>query len=195
MKIRIAFITTFLLVLSSATVMASVWQVDKDHAEIRFEVTHILTVVSGHFNKFEGNIDFHPDRPENGKIQFTVSVNSVDTNNGKRDNHLRSKDFFHADKFPEMTFVSDRISKIASGRYLLEGMLTVKDVSKKIKTEFEYLAPKPHPFAKGKKVSGFVTDFTLNRLDYAVGNGKFLKMGVVGRDVHVTIAVEALTSD
>lgn len=195
MKIKTVLITAFLLILSSTTGLASVWQVDKDHAEIRFEVTHILTTVSGHFNEFEGDMVFDPNQPENGKISFTVKVSSADTNNGKRDNHLRSKDFFHADKFPEMDFVSDRISKISNGRYLLEGMLTVKDVSKKIKTEFEYLAPKPHPFAKGKMVSGFVTDFTVNRLDYTVGNGKFLKMGVVGRDVHVTIAVEALTGE
>lgn len=195
MKVKTVLITSALLVLFYATAWASVWQVDKDHAEVRFEVTHILTTVSGHFNKFEGDMDFDPNRPENGKISFTVSVSSVDTNNGKRDNHLKSKDFFHADNFPEMTFVSDRISKTAGSRYLLEGKLTIRGVTKKIKTEFEYLAPKPHPFAKGKVVSGFITAFTLNRLDYNVGNGKFLKMGVVGRDVHVTIAVEALTEE
>lgn len=177
----------------SSPALAYDWAVDKDHTEIRFEVNHILTGVSGRFNEFKGEIHFDPDRPETGKFDFTVKVDSVDTANGKRDNHLRSKDFFDAGAFPEMKFRSTGISHIQGDRYALDGKMTIKGVSKDIRIEFTFLAPKPHPFEKKKNVAGFTTQFTLNRLDYSVGDGKFLKMGVVGKEVDVEIAMEALT--
>lgn len=185
-------ITAFVLIFSSQA-FAYNWVIDKDHSEIRFEVKHILTGVSGQFNEFEGKISFDPARPETGKFDFNVKVNSVNTNNGKRDNHLRSKDFFNVSNFPDMRFQSTGISHIQGDRYSLEGKMTIKGVSREIRIEFRFLEPKPHPFEKKKKVAGFITQFTLDRLDYSVGNGKFLKMGVVGKDVDVEIAMEALT--
>jgi polyisoprenoid-binding protein YceI len=172
---------------------ASQWTMDADHSEIRFKVKHILTTVSGQFTKFDGKLLFDPQMPEAGKFDFTVAVNSVDTNNGKRDNHLRSKDFFDADKFPEMKFSSSKIHHIKDNRYVLEGVMTIKDVSQKIQIEFEFFPARPHPFDKQKNVGGFQTNFTIPRLEYHVGDGKFVKMGVVGSDVEVEIAMEALT--
>ncbi len=190
---KILTISTILLL--APMVWASQWQIDPDHTEVRFEINHILTTVSGQFTQFEGDIFFNPDKPETGKLNFIVKVISVDTNNGKRDTHLRSKDFFEADKYPEMRFTSTKISKLSHSTFALEGMMTIKDVSKKIQTQFKFISPKPHPFAKGKKVGGFVTQFTIPRLDYHVGTGKFLKMGVVGSDVLVEISMEALTNE
>lgn len=169
------------------------WKIDPDHSEIRFQVKHILTTVSGVFNEFKGDINFDPQMPSKGKFNFTVNVKSVNTNNGKRDNHLKSKDFFSADRFPEMIFTSSRISHKMDNQYELEGKMSIKDVTKNIIIVFEFLNPTPHPFDKKNIVGGFVTKFTIPRLDYHVGNGKFLKMGVVGESVNVEIAVEALT--
>ena len=193
MKHIYSIIITAAALIFTSHAFAYNWEVDKDHAEIRFEVNHILTGVSGRFNEFEGKIFFDPARPETGKFDFTVKVDSVNTSNGKRDTHLRSKDFFNASAFPEMKFQSTGISHIQGDRYALEGKMTIKDVSKDIRIEFRFFEPKPHPFDKKKKVAGFVTRFPLNRLDYSVGNGKFLKMGVVGKEVDVEIAMEALT--
>lgn len=185
-------IPVIMVLFSWSASFAQTWQPDKDHTEIRFEIKHILTTVSGYFRDYDADISFDPEHPEKAKFNFTVKVKSVDTNIEKRDEHLATKDFFDAETYPEMTFVSQRITKLADGRYALEGMLTIKDVSKKIKTEFQYFAPKPHPFVKEKVVSGYITKFKLNRLDYHVGDGKFYKMGIVGQDVDVTITMEAL---
>ena len=194
MKNLIRFLSLFVLVFFSSQVSASQWSIDADHSEIRFEIKHILTTVSGQFAEFKGDIVFDPDKLDVGKFDFTVNVNSVDTNNGKRDNHLRSKDFFYSDKFPEMKFKSSKISHLKGNRYALEGMMTIKDVTKKINIEFQFFQPQPHPFDKKKNVSGFQTNFIIPRLDYNVGNGKFLKMGVVGSDVEVELTMEALTA-
>ena len=177
----------------SSQVSASQWSIDADHSEIRFEIKHILTTVSGQFAEFRGDIVFSPEKLDAATFDFTVNVNSVDTNNGKRDNHLRSKDFFYSDKFPEMKFKSSKISHLKGNRYALEGMMTIKDVTKKINIEFQFFQPQPHPFDKKNNVGGFQTTFIIPRLDYNVGNGKFLKMGVVGSDVAVELTVEALT--
>lgn len=181
------------LLLGIMPAAASQWQLDPDHSEIRFKVKHILTSVSGQFSGFKGDILFDPKHPEDGKFNFTVDVKSVNTHHGKRDNHLRSKDFFNADAYPEMRFISSRISHVKDNVYSLEGMMTIKDVTQNVKVMFRFLGPQPHPFMKDKHVAGFVTQFPVQRLDYHVGNGKFLKMGVVGNLVDVEIALEALT--
>ncbi len=184
---------TALLIFSSAN--ASQWQVDPDHTQIRFKVNHILTTVSGQFNAFQGDIVFDPDNLFSSHFDFVVQVKSVNTNHGKRDNHLRSKDFFNSDKYPEMKFKTSSVTHLKDNIYRLGGMLTIKDVTQKIEMDFHYLNPKPHPFVKGKNVGGFITRFSIPRLDYHVGNGKFLKMGVVGSRVDVEIEMEALTKN
>ena len=193
MKTLFRSLIVFSLFFFSSYASAFQWTIDADHSEIRFKINHILTTVSGQFTEFKGDVLFNPETPEAGKFNFTVNVKSVDTNNGKRDNHLRSKDFFNADKFPEMTFKSSKIHHLKGNQYALEGLMTIKDVSQKIQIGFKFFQPQPHPFDKKKKVGGFQTNFTIPRLEYDVGNGKFLKMGVIGRDVEVEIAMEALT--
>lgn len=193
MKILKSIVVLIICLFFTTAAWAFPWQVDQDHTQIRFEVRHILTGLSGTFTDFKGDIYFDPDTPATGRINFTVSVKSVNTNHGKRDTHLRSKDFFNADKYPEMTFSSSSISKVKDNIYQLEGMLTIKGVTKKIQTQFEFFNPRPHPFAKKMNVGGFVTRFAISRLEYGVGNGKFFKMGVVGDEVDVQIAMEALT--
>lgn len=192
MKLKKRLLIAIVLAFSWSTAYAQNWQADLPHTEIRFEIKHILTTVSGYFNDYKAVVSFDPEHLKNSAFDFTVNVKSIDTNNEKRDAHLNSPDFFDSDNYPEMRFVSKRISKLANGHYALEGLLTIKDVSKPIKTEFEYFPPHPHPMIKGKVVSGYATQFTLDRLDYNVGDGKFSKMGVVGQEVTVTITMEAL---
>jgi polyisoprenoid-binding protein YceI len=192
MKLKKTLLIAIALTFSWSTAYAQNWQADQPHTEIRFEIKHILTTVSGYFRDYKAIVSFDPEHIENSAFNFKVNVKSIDTNNEKRDIHLNSPDFFDSEKYPEMTFVSKKISKLANGHYELEGILTIKDVSKPIKTEFQYFPPQPHPMIKGKVVSGYATQFTLNRLDYNVGDGKFSKMGVVGQDVTVTITMEAL---
>jgi len=136
-------------------------------------------------------VAFDPDNLDQSKFNFIVTVNSVDTNNSKRDNHLRSKDFFDSDTFPVMAFNSSKITRITDNRYVLQGQLTIEDVTKTMDLEFSYFPSKPHPIMENNLVSGFYTQFDIFRLDFHVGNGKFLKMGVVGETANVEISMEA----
>ncbi|MBT4288007.1 MAG: polyisoprenoid-binding protein [Deltaproteobacteria bacterium] len=184
------FFAVFFVFILISSAFGYEWQFDKDHSEIRFQVKHILTTVSGSFGEFEGDVEFDPEMPEKGKFNFSVTVKSVDTENGKRDNHLKSKDFFEVDKFPEMTFKSTSISKKMNNMFQVAGVMTIKDVSKNMTIDLEFLDPVTHPFNK-KKLAGFISKFDIRRLDFGVGNGKFLKMGVVGEIVNVVLEGEA----
>lgn len=188
--LSMAFI--FFMVICSSAAMANQFDVDPDHSEIRFKVQHIYSTVSGRFTDFDGNIFFNPDALDTAKFDFSVKVKSVDTHNGKRDTHLRSKDFFDEAAFPVMTFKSLKTTRIENNRYALEGLMTLKDVTKKMVVELIYFPEKPHPFDKNKLVAGFVTAFDIQRLEFHVGNGKFHDLGVVGKDVAVEMSFEAL---
>lgn len=155
----------------TSTVYAAEWKVDPDHSEIRFRIRHIHTTISGQFPDFKGEIFFDPEDLDQSRFDFTVKVDSVDTKNGKRDNHLRSKDFFDADTFPVMSFASSKIIHKSGDMYELHGDMTIKGVTRSIQIPVQFFPPKPHPFDKKKLVAGFQSDFRLARLDYSVGNG------------------------
>ncbi len=172
--------------------MAIQWKVDADHSGIYFGINHIYSTVKGYFNEFESTIDFDPEHLADSRFDFTVNVKSINTNNGKRDSHLLSEDFFDAEKYPEMTFKSSAISRTAGNQYIVEGTLTIKDVSQTIRLPFTFFGVKENPFNKKQLVAGFETRLEIDRLAYHVGSGKFHQMGVVGKDVKVLITVEAI---
>jgi polyisoprenoid-binding protein YceI len=95
-----------------------------------FSIDHIYSTVRGHFDKFEGTVMFSPDDLANSRFDFEVEIDSVNTNNSKRDRHLNSADFFDSKKFPTMTFKSRAIKHVKDNQYTVEGTLTIKDVSK-----------------------------------------------------------------
>lgn len=192
MKLAHLYRSLALIFFLMSSVHAAEWKIDPDHSEIRFRIQHIHTPVSGHFTRFQGEIFFDPENLGESRFDFTVNVDSVDTRNGKRDNHLRSNDFFDAAAFPVMTFASSRITHTGANRYLLHGDMTIKGETRSIQIPFEFFPPKEHPFDKKKQVAGFQSLFRLNRLEYHVGDGKFLKMGVVGEYVDVELAMEVL---
>lgn len=189
---KLILIATALFVLGPATVMASAWKVDPPHSSIRFEIKHIYATVSGRFADFSGQVLFDPASPGKSKFDFTVKVDSINTGNAKRDNHLRSPDFFDATKYPEMVFESTRVQKKDDHTYVLEGNMTVKDVTKDVKLEMTYWGQKQNPLDKKVMVSGFDIRFKIDRLGYHVGGGKFFKMGVVGKEVSVFISLEMI---
>ena len=176
----------------SAHADAPAWSVDPAHSGVNFGIQHIYTTVSGHFDEFDGEIRFDPDNLGQSRFDFTVEVDSIDTNNTKRDNHLLSGDFFDAGQYPEMTFKSAAIKHLGEDNYAVEGTLTIRDVSRTITVPFTYFGSKPHPFNPKQLVAGFEARMAIDRLAYQVGNGKFYKMGVVGKEVNILIAVEAL---
>ena len=189
---KILLIVLSLLIFGHAEATAYEWKVDPVHSGILFEVKHMYSTVRGHFSDFTGDVFFHPDNLDKSKFDFVVKVDSINTNNGKRDNHLRSGDFFASGKYPVMSFTSTRISRKDGNKYILEGKMTIKDVTKNMVLELIFWGQKENPFNKKEMVAGFDSRFEINRLDYHVGAGKFYEIGVVGKDVSVLITLEMI---
>ena len=168
------------------------WDLDKDHTNFYFSVDHIYANVRGRFTDFTGTFLFDPDNLKDSKISFEIKVNSIDTGVSKRDRHLLSVDFFDAAKYPLMSFSSKSITKSGDNTFNVEGEFVVKGVAYDLTLPLTYLGKKDHPLTKGMEVAGFKGRLTLDRLMYKVGDGKYYKMGAVGKDVDILVTIEAL---
>lgn len=171
---------------------AEEWEIDNNHSNIYFDVRHTYVTVRGLFGGFSGTVLFDPENADASRIDLKVKVPSINTNIVKRDSHLRSADFFDAEKYPLMTFKSTDIKHVADNQYMVEGKLTIKDVTREVAVPFTYFGIRDNPLEKGQRVAGFEAEFTINRLDYNVGTGKFAEMGVVGEEVSIVVALEVL---
>jgi polyisoprenoid-binding protein YceI len=171
---------------------AQSWEIDKEHTNFYFSVDHIYAKVRGRFTEFTGTVLFDPDNLKDSKFSFEIKVKSVDTGIGKRDKHLLSGDFLDASKYPLMTFTSTSITKAEGNTYNVNGTLTIKGVSSALILPLTYSGKKDHPLSPGMEVAGFNGHLTLDRLAYTVGDGKYFKMGAVGKDVDILVTMEAL---
>lgn len=188
--IALAGALTLGLWLTQAALAAAKWQVDPPHCYLGFAIKHLMVPVQGAFTKFDGDIFFDPDDLAGSRIDVTIDVASLDTRNQQRDGHLMSPDFFDVKRFPTMRFVSHKITAASPGHYLAHGQLTIKDVTKGIDLPFTYLGRMDSPLEQGKEVAGFMASLTLDRLEYHVGDGKFYRMGVLGKEVQVILNFE-----
>ncbi|MEF8942160.1 MAG: YceI family protein [Desulfohalobiaceae bacterium] len=171
---------------------AGQWEIDKQHSSFYFDIRHTFATVRGQFEDFSGSVAFDAEAERVESVEFSVRVASVNTQITKRDNHLRSEDFFHAKRHPRMTFKSSNVEHREGDRFVAEGELTIKSVSKEVAIPFTYLGMRDNPLQKGQKVAGFEAEFSLDRLEYDVGTGKFVEMGVVEREVNVLVTLELL---
>ena len=181
-----------LLAFAGSAMAAPEWQFDPNHGEIVFKVQHVLGFVSGVFEKYNGTVRFDPNDLAGSSIDVTIEVDSLNTRVSKRDNHLRSKDFFEVKKYPTIKFVSNEIRNTGGNQYVAKGLLTMKDVSKTIELPFTFLGIVDNPFEKRQEIAGFDARHRLDRLEYNVGDGKYYKQGVVGKDVEISLRFEML---
>jgi len=191
---KILYFLLFFVAMTPFQAFAQQWELDKAHTNFYFEVRHTYVPVRGQFMEFTGDVYFAPENLDKSKFDFTIKVDSVDTKIGKRDTHLRSPDFFDTAKYPHITFKSSKVTSggSKSNKYIVEGILTIKDVSRNLAFEFDYLGQKVNPANPDQIVAGFEAYLKLDRLEYHVGDGKFYKMGLVGKDVEILLALELL---
>jgi polyisoprenoid-binding protein YceI len=187
-----AVVFSMLLITDFALGEVEKWEIDKAHSNIYFDVRHTYVTVRGKFKDFSGVLKFNPDNLAVSSVSFQVNTKSIDTGIPNRDNHLRSEEFFAANKYPAMTFQSIGVKQKEGNQYTLEGNLTIKGETNKVSVPFTYFGTRENPLKKGQMVAGFETRFSIDRLDYRVGTGKFLEMGVIGRNVDILIALEVL---
>src|SRR5438105_1189220 len=115
------------------------WVMDPAHSEIQFKVRHMMiSTVTGHFKQFNATVETEGDDITTAKVHFTADISSISTNNEQRDAHLRTGDFFDAEKHPQLSFESDRLEKINDEQYKLYGTLTIRGTSKQVVFNVEY---------------------------------------------------------
>lgn len=162
----------------------STYKVDPYHSSVNFKVKHLgISFVAGKFDKFEGTIV--GSDVKTAKVDFSVDVNTINTSVEMRDNHLRSADFFDAEKFPKMKFSSTSFKK-SGKKYTLSGNLTIKDVTRPV--TFEVVMSGPVKAKNGGDIYGFTAKTIINRFDYRVAYDPELKS--VGKDVHINLYLE-----
>ena len=192
MKKLLLFLVFFIL-WAPFQAIAQQWEIDQVHTNFYFDVKHnTFSTVRGQFMDFTGEVYFDPENPEQSRFNFVIQVNSVDTKVGKRDTHLRSPDFFDAARYPTITFTSTKVKAGDDNKYIVEGILSIKDVSRETALEFVYHGQRENPLKKGEIVAGLDTRLTIDRLEFHVGDGKFYKMGVVDKDIDILLTMELL---
>lgn len=190
MKSINSLITVFLFLAVSVFAQTN-WTVDKSHSKVGFSVSHlVIAEVEGKFNNFDGNISTNGENFEDAKIDFTVDVNSIDTDNEGRDKHLKSDDFFNAEKFPKITFKGKSMTKVGDKKYKLIGDFTMRDVTKEIALDVKFNGTTKDPWGNIK--AGFKITGEVNRFDYGLKWNKTVETGglVVGDIVTLTINLE-----
>lgn len=184
----------FLLVsLMAAGVTAGEWSIDPVHSSIGFRVRHmVVSRVKGKFDDFSGTINFDGKNWKDAGVTVTAKVASVDTDNERRDNHLRSEDFFNAEKYPELTFVSKKVTKGEGDRFTITGDLTIRGVTKEVTFDCEFYGTTKDP--SGNTRAGFSAEAKINRQEFGVSWSHTLDSGglVVSDEVEIMLEIEAV---
>ncbi len=167
------------------------WKVDRAHSNVQFTVTHLLiSEVEGSFRVYDGSIKSTRDDFTDAQIDFSVDVNSINTDNEKRDAHLKSDDFFNAEKYPQMIFKSTAFKKVSDNKYTLYGDLTIRDVTKPVKFDVTFGGKAKD--GNGNIKAAFKGTTVINRFDYGLKWNALTEAGgaVVGKEVTIDLKLE-----
>lgn len=167
------------------------WVSDPTHSEILFKIKHLMiTNVKGEFRNFSVSMDTEGEDFSNGKTTVEIEADSIFTNNNDRDNHLKSADFFEAEKFPKLKFKSTAFSKLDEENYQLKGLLTIKEVSKEIALDVEFGGLMKDPY--GNEKAGFSVSGKINRKDWGLNWNAALEAGgvMVSEEVRINAEIQ-----
>ena len=169
------------------------WAIDPTHSEIGFKVKHMMfTNVSGKFGTYDATISAEEDDFTKSSIAFSANIDSINTNNSDRDNHLKSADFFDAENHPKLTFVSSSFTNIDDENYELAGDLTIHGVTKPVKLATEFSGLMKDPWGNTKV--GLNIEGKINRKDWGLNWNSALETGgvLVSEEVKLNIELQLL---
>lgn len=175
------------------TSYAQMYDIDSAHTRVGFEIGHLgISTVRGQFGEFSGSFKFDEKKPSDSMAVAEINVGSIDTNNDKRDTHLRSEEFFNSQKFPVMKFKSTEVQKVGDGHLKVKGDLTIGNVTKPVTLDTQLKGKVTDPW--GNERVGFKATTKLDRRDYGLTWSKLLETGglVVDNEVTVLIDVEGI---
>jgi polyisoprenoid-binding protein YceI len=187
------YLTAFLfsILLFTQPVWAAHYEIDKDHSSVGFKIKHLFSHVTGSFNDFEGVIDYEPGKPETWKAEATVQAASIDTNNAKRDEHLRKPDFFDVEKYPTLTFKSTKVESTGENTAKMEGLLSMHGVEKPVTFDVQLHGMGNDPWGNSK--AGFSATAKIDRKDFGIIWNQALDAGglMLGEQVEIILEIEA----
>lgn len=206
---RIWLAVVAVLVLAAAGHSAT-YKIDPSHSQVMFKVKHLgISTVSGQFEKFEGTFSYDPKKLSESKAEAVIDVASINTKISKRDDHLRSADFFKVEEFPTMTFKStgakreelleedagaegEPAEEQEPAEFIVSGDLTLRGVTKRVELMVRHTGTVKD--MQGSERIGFVAETEINRKDYGLTWSKLLESGslVVGEEVWIVIEIEAV---
>ena len=185
-----------LMLIAPRLASAATWNIDPDHSSVGFSIRHLMVSnVKGNFDRFSGTVDLDDKNITASKVTATIDASSIDTRVQKRDDHLRSPDFFDVAKYPEISFVSKRWSRAANGKLKVSGDLTMHGVTRTVVLNVA-------PFSKetrdpwGNTRRGTTATATINRKDFGIDWNKGLDTGglMIGDQVEITLEIEMTLS-
>jgi polyisoprenoid-binding protein YceI len=169
------------------------YNIDTAHSEINFKVKHLMiTNVTGKFTEFNATMQADKEDFSDAKITFSANVNSISTNNEQRDAHLKSNDFFNAEKFPTLHFESTSIAPKSADNFELTGNLTIRDITKTVVLNVEFGGKIVDPYGQTKL--GFELAGKINRKDFGLTWSATTETGgiVVSDEVRLQLAVQMI---
>ena len=181
----------FLLIAGFAFSQSTNWKIDLAHSNVTFEVDHmVVSTVTGKFQEFEGDIKADKADFSDAKVSFTIQAASVNTNNEKRDNHLRDEDFFNVATYPEITFVGKKLTPESGKKYKFVGDLTMHGVTKEVELDVKFNGIIKDPW--GNTRAGFKVSGELNREDFGLVYNTALEAGgvLIGKEVEIQVNLE-----
>ncbi len=173
----------------------TLWKIDPTHSEIQFKVKHlVISTVTGSFKNYDATVETVGESLEGAEIYFEAETGSIDTGVEQRNQHLKSDDFFNAEKFPKLTFKSTSFEKTGDDEYKLTGDLTIRDVTRSITLDVEHGGTLQDPYGQTK--AGFEVTGKINRKEFGLKWNAVTEAGaiVVSDDVKLIMNVQFIQS-
>jgi len=167
------------------------WSIDPMHSEVQFKVKHlVISTVSGFFKSFEGTVETENEDFSDADIEFSLDINSIDTNQSQRDEHLKGADFFDAATYPHIKFKSTSLTKLDDEDYELNGDLTIKDQTRPVTLDVEFGGSAADFY--GNLKAGFEITGKINRKEFGLTWDGVTEAGsiVLGEDIKLLINVQ-----
>jgi len=172
---------------------AQTWTIDKAHSDIFFTVRHmVITKVRGRFTKWDGTLTLDEQDWSKSHVEVSIDAASINTNDEKRDGHLKSADFLDAEKFPKLTFKSTKVEKASGDRLKVTGDLTIRDVTKSVTLDVEVLGKAKDPWGNNK--IAFNGKVAILREEFGAKWNQALETGgvLVGKQVEIDLELQAV---
>jgi polyisoprenoid-binding protein YceI len=182
-----------LLSMAVSPLWAAQYEIDTAHSNVNFKVKHLgISTVPGRFNKFSGTFAFDEKNVDKSKADVLVDVTTIDTQNEKRDAHLKSPDFFDAAKYPTAHFVSKKVTSLKDGKFTVNGTLTMHGVTKPVVLDVDYSGSVKDPW--GGQRAAFTATTTINRQDFGIKWNQILDNGgvMVSDEVKLEFGIEGV---